>query len=417
MNLPKGWSVAPLGELAHVNPRSFDDPPADDDLVSFVPMACVEEESGLVDVANYRQWREVKKGYTPFQDGDVLFAKITPCMENGKYAIVRGLKRGRGTGSTEFHVLRSRPGILPEFILNFLFQDSIRRNARMIMKGAAGQLRVPPEFLGELLLPVPPEREQARIVAEIEKQFTRLTAAVAALRRVQANLKRYRAAVLKAACEGRLVPTEAELARREGRSYEPASALLERILAERRTRRQAAKTAKFHSKTSASSYKEPLQVNETPHYRPPEGWIWCTADQVCLQITDGEHIQPPYTATGDPLLSAKHVRFGYVTLDSAGFIARADFEKALARCAPRKNDILIVSVGATTGRAAIVGDLPQFAIVRSVLLLKPLIDPNYLWAWTQSPVCQRWISQASGATAQPHLYISTTSWTKVKSTA
>src|SRR5205823_4595992 len=80
---------------------------------------------------------------------------------------------------------------------------------------------------------LPPRSEQSRIVAEIEKQFTRLDAAVAALKRVQANLKRYRAAVLKSACEGRLVPTEAELARRERRSYEPASALLERVFAER----------------------------------------------------------------------------------------------------------------------------------------------------------------------------------------
>jgi type I restriction enzyme S subunit len=72
-------------------------------------------------------------------------------------------------------------------------------------------------------------------VAEIEKQFTRLDASVASLRRAQANLKRYRAAVLKAACEGKLVPTEAELARQEGRDYEPASALLERILKERPT--------------------------------------------------------------------------------------------------------------------------------------------------------------------------------------
>ena len=81
---------------------------------------------------------------------------------------------------------------------------------------------------------LPPFPEQHRIVAEIEKQFTRLDASVAALRRVQANLKRYRASVLKAACEGRLVPTEAELARAEGRDYERADRLLERILAERR---------------------------------------------------------------------------------------------------------------------------------------------------------------------------------------
>ncbi len=90
-----------------------------------------------------------------------------------------------------------------------------------------------------------PRAEQDRIVAEIEKQFTRLDAATTALKRVQANLKRYRASVLKAACEGRLVPTEAELARKEGRDYEPADQLLQRILRERRARWEADTLAKM----------------------------------------------------------------------------------------------------------------------------------------------------------------------------
>ena len=92
------------------------------------------------------------------------------------------------------------------------------------------------------------EDEQREIVAEIEKQFTRLEAGVAGLRRVQANLKRYRAAVLKAACEGKLVPTEAELARQEGRTYETGAQLLERILSERRQ--------KWNGK---GKYKEPAR--------------------------------------------------------------------------------------------------------------------------------------------------------------
>lgn len=248
---------------------------------------------------------------------------------------------------------------------------------------------------------LPPRQEQDRIVAEIEKQFTRLDAAVAALKRVQANLKRYRAAVLKAACEGRLVPTEAELAHREGRSYEPASELLKRILAERRSRWEAAQLGNPRK----SGYREPCSPISDGLPGLPEGWTWCFADQICSQITDGEHIQPRYREKGFPLLSAKHVRFGVVTLDGAGLIARPDFDKALCRCSPKQGDLLIVSVGATTGRGAIVGTLPDFAIVRSVLLLKTLVNSCYVWAWTQSPQCQRWIKQASGATAQPHFYI------------
>src|SRR5205823_9902944 len=95
------------------------------------------------------------------------------------------------------------------------------------------------QFLRSMEFPMPPKPEQYRIVGEIEKQFTRLDAAVAAMKRVQANLKRYRATVLKTACEGRLVPTEAELVRKERRSYETGDQLLARILKERRAKWEA----------------------------------------------------------------------------------------------------------------------------------------------------------------------------------
>ena len=122
-------------------------------------------------------------------------------------------------------------------------------------------------------IPLPPLPEQHRIVAEIEKQFTRLDASVAALKRVQANLKRYRASVLKAACEGKLVPTEADLARSEGRDYEPADRLLERILLELR--------AKWESQTKRrGKYKEPVAPDTSELPDLPEGWVWASLSSI-----------------------------------------------------------------------------------------------------------------------------------------
>jgi type I restriction enzyme S subunit len=250
-------------------------------------MPAVEAESGRLDPSQTRAWRTVKKGYTPFQEGDVIFAKITPCMENGKFALATGLVGGRAAGSTEFHVLRPPVGLNPKLLLVFLLRDSVRREARLRMKGAAGQLRVPPEFLAALQFPLPPEPEQRRIVAEIEKHFTRLEASVAALKRVQANLKRYRASVLKAACEGRLVPTEAELAHVESGPYEPADKLLARILRERRARWEADQLAKMHA-----TGRPPKNDKWKARYHPPDppdtpglpslpvGWTWASVDQV-----------------------------------------------------------------------------------------------------------------------------------------
>ena len=122
----------------------------------------------------------------------------------------------------------------------------------------------------DIPLPLAPLPEQHRIVAEIEKQFSRLDASVAALKRAQVNLKRYRSSVLKTACEGKLVPTEAQLARDEGREYEPADRLLDRILAERRV--QWASQPKRRGK-----YKEPAAPDTSALPELPEGWVWARA--------------------------------------------------------------------------------------------------------------------------------------------
>jgi len=124
------------------------------------------------------------------------------------------------------------------------------------------------EQVRSLPFPLAPLDKQKRIVAEIEKQFSRLDEAVANLKRVKANLKRYKAAVLKAAVEGRLVETEAELARREGRSYETGEQLLQRILETRRSQWKG-----------KGKYKEPAAPDTADLPELPEGWVWCSGVQ------------------------------------------------------------------------------------------------------------------------------------------
>jgi len=283
-----GVPAVPLLDVATLNPRPFGIPARDDDLVTFVPMKAVEAESGVIDVSDVRPWHAVKKGFTPFQDGDVIFAKITPCMENGKFAVARGLKHGRAAGSTEFHVLRPSERLLPSYLLHFMFTRNVRGRAKRSMRGAAGQLRVPPEFFGTIALPLPSIDGQRAIVARIEEQFSRLDAGVAALKRVQAHLKRYRAAVLKAACEGKLVPTEAELARREGRDYETGAELLARILAERRARW-----------SGRGKYQEPAGADTAGMPELPEGWAWATVEQLLIdKLVNGVSIKGTDDFTG-----------------------------------------------------------------------------------------------------------------------
>jgi hypothetical protein len=204
-NTKTAWPQKPLSEVADLNPRLDKSAYRDDLEVSFVPMAAVEAGSGRMEVSQMKRFAAVKKGYTPFKEGDVLFAKITPCMENGKMAVVPKLKTDIGFGSTEFHVLRLHDGVDPRYVYHFVSSQSFRREAAQRMTGAVGQKRVPQSFLEQALIPVPLFYEQQRIVAEIEKQFSRLDEAVASLKRVKANLKRYKAAVLKSAVEGKLL--------------------------------------------------------------------------------------------------------------------------------------------------------------------------------------------------------------------
>ena len=272
-DIPESWASTTLGEACLINPRSFTEPVEDYRELTFLPMAAVEAGTGRIDLGQTRLFADVRQGYTRFSEGDVLFAKITPSMENGKVAVAKGLTNNCGCGSTEFHVLRPHNGISGDFVLFFLLQDAFRGEAQGRMAGTAGQLRVPAVFLEEAGFILPPLPEQHRIVAEIEKQFTRLDASVFSLKRVQANLKRYRASVLKAACEGKLVPTEAELARAEDRDYEPADILLERILAQRRAHWKSQKNRR-------GKYKETVAPDTSALLDLPEGWVWATLDQL-----------------------------------------------------------------------------------------------------------------------------------------
>jgi type I restriction enzyme S subunit len=165
MKLPETWAEVRLTDVCELNPRLLaEDRPSDDLPVTFVPMSAVNESGGVIDKPEERTFGEVAKGYTSFRERDVLFAKVTPCMENGKAAIAGQLVNGLGFGSTEFHVLRPTPAVLPEFVLSFVRQQAFRDRAAAAFVGTGGLQRVPPDFLARVKLPLPTLPEQHRIV-------------------------------------------------------------------------------------------------------------------------------------------------------------------------------------------------------------------------------------------------------------
>jgi type I restriction enzyme, S subunit len=186
MKLPSTWLSDSLANFCQINPRHalpiFGRP--DEDLeVSFIPMSAVDETVGAITKPVVRRYGDVSKGYTGFLDDDVLFAKVTPCMENGKVAIANNLIDGFGFGSTEFHVLRTNTELLPEYLYYFIRQKNFRDYAASAFIGTGGLQRVPQDFLARVKLPLPTLPEQDRIVAVL-----RQAEALGELRRQSADL-------------------------------------------------------------------------------------------------------------------------------------------------------------------------------------------------------------------------------------
>ncbi len=294
------------------------------------------------------------------------------------------------------HVSLARPRstVHPQYLAWYLSSPAAQRQFRELQRGAT-KVGLGLDDIRAVDVPLPLIQEQRRIVAEIEKQFTRLDVGVAALRRVQANLKSYRAAVLKAACEGSLVPTEAELGRTgiEHKTFESGETLLAKILTERR------KNWKGRGK-----YKEPATPDVSSLPRLPKGWTWATADQLTSVITDGEHITPKRTSSGILLLSARNVLDGQILLDDVDYVPQYEYDRIAKRLVIVPGDVLL-SCSGSVGRSAVVPEGLQFTLVRSVAVLKPLFGMGkYLSIALRSPFLKQQITEKQTQTAQANIF-------------
>lgn len=165
--IPDKWKWCRLSDVAIFNPKVT----VDDELnASFLPMTCVN--AGYVnncDATQQKKWKDIKKGFSRFSNGDVLMAKITPCFQNRKSCIPELLINGVGAGSTEFHVLRAKEYLLSRYLLWFLKSPYLINFGLENFKGTAGQQRIGTQDLKSCLIPLPPLEEQRRIVAKIEE--------------------------------------------------------------------------------------------------------------------------------------------------------------------------------------------------------------------------------------------------------
>lgn len=326
--LPNHWTTQRLAGVSEINPR-FDKAALDDKTeVSFVPMPAVGAETGKINISETRPFKQVKKGYTGFLTGDVLFAKITPCMENGKMAVVPKLKNGAGFGSTEFHVIRGGQDLLPEYIYYFVSSKRFRVDAEHNMTGAVGQKRVPTKYLENSLIPVPPLGEQKDIVAKIETLFSELDKGIESLKTARQQLKAYRQTVLKHAFEGKLT----EQWRQQNPDKLETSELLARIQQEREQRyqqqleewKQAVKAweddGKEGKKPGRPSIPTRIQeVQDSILPTLPKGWCWIEYAGICEKIRNGVSAKPS-GESGEKIFRISAVRAMEFDLDDIRFL-------------------------------------------------------------------------------------------------
>ena len=315
--VPPSWAWARIGDICNpVNGRAFK---PSEWMLHGTPIIRIQNLKDPASLFNYFQG-EIDSKFR-VEHGDLLFA-------------------WSGTPGTSFgaHIWTGPISLLNQHIFNIrfnrellnsiYFREALNQNVSHYVRnaqGGVGLAHITKRKFNGSFVPLPPLPEQHRIVAEIEKQFTRLDASVDALKRAQANLKRYRASVLKAACEGKLVSTEAELARSEGRDYEPAGRLLERILIERR--------AKWESqKKRRGKYKEPVAPDTSELLELPEGWRWATVEQLILRSEYGTSVKCTYDGQGMPVLRIPNIAAGEINLTDMKYANQSlqfDSEKSL----------------------------------------------------------------------------------------
>jgi type I restriction enzyme S subunit len=405
IKLPNSWKLASLEDLVRTPKSDIVDGPFGSNLKASeyvdhgIPIIRLQNiDRNMFLLKNIRYVTEQKArdlSRHSFSRGDIVISKLGDPL--GEACIVPdALERGIIVAD----VVRMR---VPEGVFNKLMivyalnSHSVQSQFRRLTKGTT-RPRINLNHVRSVRLPVPPRAEQDRIVAEIEKQFTRLDAAVAALKRVQANLKRYRAAVLKAACEGRLVPTEAALARKEGRSYETGEQLLARILKERRDNWEADQMAKMVAAGKPlqgddwnKKYKEPEPPDARNLPPLPDGWTWASLAQIS-EIQGGIQKQPKRAPKSNafPYLRVANVYRGRLDLSEIEYMEL--FGEELEKLRLQTGDLLIVEGNGSPseiGRMAIWrGEIEncvhQNHIIRARLLGE--ITPNFCASYWNSPM-------------------------------
>ncbi|EFO0359604.1 restriction endonuclease subunit S [Escherichia coli] len=312
-------------------------------------------------------------------------------MMNGfeRYIIENLTKTGTTVESLLFEDFISHPFMIPPFAEQNRILSTVKKLMSLCDQLEQQSLTTldAHQQLVETLLGTLTDSQNAEELAE---NWARISEHFDTLFTTEASVDTLKQTILQLAVMGKLVPQDP--------NDEPASELLKRIAQEKAQLVKEGKIKKQKPLPPISDEEKPFEL--------PEGWEWCRLNDISSKITDGDHKTPPRIAEGYKLLSAKNIRDGYLDYNNCDYISAIDYEKSRERCLPEKGDLLIVSVGGTIGRSSLIKDCSDFALVRSVAIIKPLlIEPEYLKLAMDSKLLQSMIHSHKRGGAQPCLYL------------
>jgi type I restriction enzyme S subunit len=340
-----------------------------------------------------RETHEVQLSRSKARPGDVLMNIVGPPL--GKVAIVP-------TDHPEWNInqaivcFHTLEGISNKYFAYALLTDSILERVTKLAKATAGQFNIGVNMCRHLLpIPLAPQQEQVRIVAKLDELLSDLDAGVSALERAQANLKRYRSAVLKAAVTGELT---AEW-RTAHPNVEPATKLLDRILVERRRTWEEKRhvkvggTRKAPPRNRLENHYEPAQLAATATKDLPAGWCWTSIEQA-IQVIDYRGRTPPYSDAGIPHLRSFNIKQGKISWDGITYVTEDTYRTYMTRGLPEAGDLLFTTE-APLGEVALAPTDIRFSMAQRLLLLRPLaglLDSQYLMYQLMAPDFQARLS-------------------------
>lgn len=357
--LPSGWFETRLGDLAEGSRHTVDPRRHPDE--EFELYSIPAHPTGVPEAVRGNEIGSAKQRVTP---GTVLLGRINPRIN--RVWVVRARARSHQIASTEWVAFPPSAEVDPDFLAYYLRRNDVRDFLASNASGVGGSLmRVKSSTLADYPFPRPPATEQRAIVEVLDSYFSQLESSQNALARVRRNLERFRGSILKAAVDGRLVPTEAELARSQRRAYEPASTLLVRILAERR------RTWEMLGRTG--QYREPIEPDVSAFTALPEGWCWATIDQLTSEVRYGSSAKTDNDLTGVPVLRMPNIVDGSLDLSKLKYLphTHSEFPDLLLR----PGDILFNRTNSAdlVGKTAVFRGIPRICSYASYLIrLRPL---------------------------------------------